>query len=209
MKRSGVLLIGVCLAFAASGPVTGVRAQDTRNAQSIAQSLGDRIATTSVHTDATNVEWGRAVGVVDAPFATVMNTVTDYGDYQAFLPHFRQSRVLSRRGENALVYLEVSLLRNTATLWGQLHIYARRTQGTTHIIEGRLLQGNVNHFLARWEVTPLGDGHKTLVAFQLLVDPRLPLPSSFVTHHNVDAAKKTLIALRKRLQRGSRLADNR
>lgn len=167
-------------------------------AERLAERLGDEIRTSTMATEG-SVEWGEAVGVVDAPPETVMRIVTDYARYEEFLPHFRRSRVLSRRGHNALVYMQASVARDTVNLWAQMRIYARRPRGETRIIEGRMTEGNMDTFAARWEVTPLDDGRRSLVSFRIIVDPGLPLPSSLFTSENVKAARRTISALRERV----------
>lgn len=183
-------------------------AANAQDARAVASRLGTRIETSTVRARGTAVEWGRAVAVVDAPFETTMRIVQDYGKYHEFLPHFTKSRVLSRRGANALVYLEASVIHGTTTLHGQVRIFARRPQGPTHVVEGRLIDGNMRHFLARWELTPLDGGRRTLVGFQILVDPDLPLPASVFTDENIRAARKTLQALRRRADQRRQLARN-
>ncbi len=167
------------------------------SAEREAERLGDRVETRAVASNG-SVEWGEAVGVVDAPAEVVMRIVTDYARYEDFLPHFRRSRVLSRRGQNALVYMQASVIRNTTTLWAQMRIFARRPRGETRIVEGRMIEGNMDAFAARWEVTPLGPD-RTLVRFRLLVDPDLPFPSSVFTSENIKAARRTVRALRQRV----------
>lgn len=147
----------------------------------------------------TSVKWGRATAVVDAPTTTVMRIVQDYGKYSEFLPHFRVSRVLTRRGANALVYLQASVIRNTTTLWSQMRIFQRRSQGATQIVEGQMVQGNVERMAARWEITPMEGGRRTLVSFQFIIEPDLPFPASIFTEQNVRAARRTLEALRRRV----------
>lgn len=146
----------------------------------------------------TSVEWGRAEGVVDASVDQVMAIVQSYGQYANFLPNFKVSRVLSQRGASANVYMEVGILRGTVTIWAQLAIRAKRNEGQTRVIEARMTEGNITRMNARWEVTPLSAG-RTRVAFQMLIDPDLPVPSSLVTSQNAKAAERTIRALRKRL----------
>jgi ribosome-associated toxin RatA of RatAB toxin-antitoxin module len=168
------------------------------NAIREAERLGDRLETSTTPSNG-SVEWGVALAVVEAPTDVVMRIVTDYARYQEFLPHFRRSRVLSRRGNNALVYMQASVIRNTTTLWAQMRVYQRRPRGETRIIEGRMTEGNMDQFAARWEVTPLDGGQRTLVRFRIIVDPDLPFPSSVFTSENIKAARKTLQALRERV----------
>ena len=65
-----------------------------------------------------------------------------------------------------------------------MRIYARRPRGQTRILESRMSDGNVENFVARWEITPIDEG-RTMVVFKLLLDPDLPIPSSIVTNENV------------------------
>jgi ribosome-associated toxin RatA of RatAB toxin-antitoxin module len=71
----------------------------------------------------------------------------------------------------------------------------RPNEGDTRVIEGKMVDGSMDAMMARWEVTPI-DANRTLVAFQLLMDPKLPLPDSFVSSENEIATRKTIRALR-------------
>jgi ribosome-associated toxin RatA of RatAB toxin-antitoxin module len=150
-----------------------------------------------------SVKWGRAIGIVAAPLTEVMAVVQNYAGYQYFMPHFKVSKVLSQRGTSAIVYMQASLARNTMNLWAQMKVGPKPNQGETRIIEGKMVDGNMDAMLARWEVTPI-DADRTLVAFQLLMDPKLPLPASFVSSENEIATKKTIKALRRVLAERSK-----
>ncbi|MCA9581575.1 MAG: SRPBCC family protein [Myxococcales bacterium] len=159
--------------------------------------LGERIDTRS-ESSGRPIPWGRATAVIDAPVDVVMATITDYGRYKEFFPHFTQSRVLAQRGQSAILYLEASVLKRSATLWGELKVRSQRPEGATQILKVELVRGNIERFDARWEVTPLPNG-RTLVDFRLLVDPDLPIPDGLIGTQNRKGAGKTLAALRKRV----------
>ncbi len=142
-----------------------------------------------------SVQWGRAVVMLDTPVDQVTAVVQDYAGYQTFLPNFEASRVLSRRDASALVYVQLSVLNGARTLWAELKLRAHPGEGSTRVVEAKMLKGNVSHFEAIWEVTAL-DAQHTLVAFQILVDPSLPLPASLLSEENAKSARKTLRALR-------------
>jgi ribosome-associated toxin RatA of RatAB toxin-antitoxin module len=159
------------------------------------------IQVTSIPQTGSSIQSGRAEAIVDAGFDRVMQVVQDYGNYAGFLPHFRVSRVLTKRGANAIVYIEATIIKDTFKIWAQTQFRSRPPQGKTQIIEGKMTKGNVKSLSARWEVTPLDDG-RTNVVFQVFFDPNLPLPSGLVTDQNTKAAKKTIKALRKIIQQG-------
>lgn len=150
---------------------------------------------------------GRAEGVVEAPIEAVRKVVEDYGSYEKFMPHFRASRVLSRRGASALVYMQASIAKDTMTLWAQLKITPKPNAGPMQVIEAKMVQGNMDEMTARWEMTPVDSKH-TLVAFQLLMDPKVPLPASLVQSENEKATQKTIRALRRVVAERASLASN-
>lgn len=145
-----------------------------------------------------NVDWGRAETVIQAPLGNVLTVVQDYANYREFVPNFTNSRVLSSRGQSALCYFEASVLRGAATFWVQMRM-ATREEGNKRIVEARMLKGNVDAFRARWELSPTPEGH-TRVVFQVLIAPDLPFPSSIFTGENVKSARRTLRGLRARTQ---------
>ena len=159
-------------------------------------SSGAIVASTRPH-EGTSVRWGRSVGVVDAPVVDVMKVVSDYGAYHEFMPHFEASKVLSQRGERALVYMEALIAKKTLKVWAQLKITPEQ-HDNTRIVSARMTKGNLAHMEARWEVSPLPDG-RSLVTFDILVDPKLPLPASLISSENEKASKRTIRALRDRL----------
>jgi len=160
--------------------------------------FSEGITVTALPHARTKVLWGRAVGVVAASLSDVVRTVEDYGKYHTFLPHFRTSRVLSQRGNVALVYMEALVAMDTIKLWAQMKMGPVPGQGATRVIEARMMKGNMRIFEARWELTPL-DPQRTSVAFQLLMDPDGPLPASLLSNENAKASRKTISALRKTL----------
>lgn len=159
----------------------------------------DAIQLDTVNARSTDVDFGRARGIVDAPFTSVVDIVHDYASYRHFMPHFLASRVLARRGNRAMVYMEVGILRDTITLWAQVQIRSRQ-DGDKTIVEASMTQGNMETFRAIWTLEPVGDGQRTLAELQLLVDPDLPaVPNSVITSENVSSARKAITRLRRRV----------
>lgn len=158
---------------------------------------GGGLETTNQPFPGTDVQWGRAVALVDAPADKVLAAVQDYAHYTEFMPNFEASRVLSQRGASALLYAQVKIMKGAAHIWAELKIRPRDV-GATKIIEAKMTKGNVDMMQAVWEVTPI-DQNRTLVAFQIIVDPSMPLPTSLVNSENAKTARKTLRALRMRV----------
>ena len=189
----------IALSLFLLSPVTPASADDqsspTQLSSQLAKLEDGSIQTQMVDHPQQRVKWGRALGIVDAPLKDVIGLVQDYGGYYAFMPHFKLSKVLSQRGQSALVYMQASIANNTMNLWAQMKVGPKPSEGETRVIEGKMVEGNMDAMLARWEITPI-DAHRTLVAFQILMDPKLPLPAGFISSENEIASRKTIRALR-------------
>lgn len=157
------------------------------------------IFTTQIPAEGSNIAAGRAVIVVDRPIEEVLPIVLDYANYVRFMPNFTRSKVLAQRGSKAMVYMEVSVAKGMYTLYGQLKLDERAQDGESRLVEGQLIDGNINAFNASFRLTPVNDGAATEIDFNIYVDPDLPLPSSVFSRENERAAGKTLRALRQRI----------
>jgi ribosome-associated toxin RatA of RatAB toxin-antitoxin module len=159
---------------------------------------GDGITWGAVPAEGIDVSWGRAITVVDGSLDRVLAVVHAYENYHDLMPAFRTARILSRRGDDALVYMEVGVARDTVTLWGQMRILSRQNDDRSRVVEATMMRGNMNQFRARWVLTPIDGGARTRVEFRILVDPDMPLPSSIFTQENVKVARRMLRAVRDR-----------
>ena len=157
------------------------------------------IFTAQVPMEGSNIATGRAVIVVDQPIQEVLPIVLDYANYVQFMPNFTKSKVLAQRGSRAMVYMEVSVARGMYTLYGQLNLAERPRDGASRVVEGRLVDGNIDAFDASFTLTPTEDGTGTEIDFRIYVDPDLPLPSSVFSRENERAAGRAVRALRARV----------
>ena len=85
---------------------------------------GEIVGVEADHPD-TDVDWGEAVGIVEAPIDQVMAIVSDYARYDEFMPHFQKSKVLSQRGNKALIYVEAKVAKGTLTVWSAASKHSR------------------------------------------------------------------------------------
>lgn len=195
MRWTSLLAMGAAMMGALAGPAFANAQSDGALAPKV---LEGKIASSYEAQPGTNVRWGRAEALVDAKYEDVLRVIENYGGYKGFMPNFQSSKVLSQRGASALVYVQVSVMGGASKIWAELKLKPKKGTGTTRVIEGKMLKGNVKHFGARWEITPHESG-KTLVAFSLLVDPDLPMPSKMISAENQKSARKTIRALREQL----------
>ena len=160
------------------------------------------IFTAQLPEEGSNISWGQAVIVLDAPIEEVLPIVRDYANYVRFMPNFTKSRVLAQRGSRAMVYMEVSVAKGALTLYGQLNLAERPQAGDVRIIEAHLMEGNIDAFSASFILKPVDGGTRTEVDFRIYVDPDIPLPSSIFSRENERAAGRTVRALRVRVFEG-------
>jgi len=160
------------------------------------------IFTAQIPEEGSNISWGQAVIVLDRPIEEVLPIVLDYANYVQFMPNFTKSRVLAQRGTRAMVYMEVSVAKGAFTLYGQLNLAERPENGDAHVVEAKLMEGNIDAFSASFTLTPVDGGARTEVDFKIYVDPDIPLPSSIFSRENERAAGKTVRALRARVSEG-------
>ena len=164
-----------------------------------AQEENAGIFTAQIPEQGSEIAGGHAVIVVDKSIDEVVPIVLDYANYVRFMPNFTKSRVLAQRGSRAMVYMEVSVAKGMYTLYGQLNLAERPQDDAVRVVEGRLLEGNIDAFNATFTLTPVDDGARTEIDFKIYVDPALPLPSSVFSRENERAAGRTVRALRARL----------
>jgi ribosome-associated toxin RatA of RatAB toxin-antitoxin module len=195
LRTHAAIQLGV--AFAVLLGMLSSSAFGQQDPAALARSLGNEVRSEREATSDSDIDWGNAVGVVNAPFERVSSAVRNYANYHRFLPFFTQSRIVSARGSRALVYMEASVLHGSVTLWANMRMGTRPSRGDTQIIAGRMADGNMGDFRARWELTPLDEGRRTLVRLKVLIDPDLPLPDSICSSENVSSARRTIIALRR------------
>lgn len=189
----GSLLVGALLSVSAIGAAPG-------HASAVdAPEDNAAVFTAQVPSEGSNIAAGRAVIVVEKPIDEVLPIVLDYANYVQFMPNFTRSKVLAQRGNKAMVYMEVSVAKGMYTLYGQLNLAERPEDGASRVVEGRLIDGNINAFNASFRLTPVNGGAATEIDFNIYVDPDLPLPSSVFSRENERAAGKTVRALRQRI----------
>src|SRR3954452_22177058 len=95
------------------------------------------------------------------------------------MPNFEITRVLSKRGGASVLFVQVNALHGLTKFWAEVKVKAHEPPpgsppGALEI-DAHTTRGNLQTFKARWSVTKVNDA-QTLVAFELIADPDLPLP---------------------------------
>jgi hypothetical protein len=158
--------------------------------------------------DRTNVEhagthdrYGRAEILVNAPIDTVRALVVDYGHYNDFTGgRFHISRVIGRSAAGTEVYFQLPILGGLVTLWQVFRFQELKPLAPGwSMIEGWYVKGNIGRGNAAWTLHAIDD-ERTLLTFDLLVVPSVPLPQSLLDEGLRNAAGAAVEAIRDRAQ---------
>ena len=147
-----------------------------------------------------SIDTGGAAILVHAPIDEVRRIITDFRHYEKVIKPFKQSKLLSRSKGVSEVYLEVPILHGAATVWVVTKIGQPVKVGNEERITARMERGNVDDFRATWKLRAV-DGDKTIVKLEILVDPKMPVPSSVVTPELCTAADKAVTGVREQAEK--------
>ena len=172
-----------------------------------------------------NLVSGRAVGVVDAPVDTVWEVLSDYNNYQNFLPRldvtymvdkdvmgeFSINEVWTRsefesllsryrtdriQGERLYFYNVLDIPFPMADLWFLLDI---KRNPRMHSFSWKLVYGNMQRNEGSWELKPCGrDNSKTLASYTTTSDPGVYVPQFLESFALRSTLPNTIKGLRKR-----------
>ncbi len=206
MKHRSLRSLFVLVALAAAvTPPALARADGEDDAAKLA-AKGDALRYTLKTTaPASAIDTGGAAIYVNAPIATVRKIVQSYGDYAKMIQPFKASRVLSKKNGVSEVYLEVPVAHGAATVWAVARIGKPVKDGDGEKIVAEYTRGNVDDFRAVWRLRAV-DAEHTIVRLEVLVDPKLPLPSSMITPELRYAADKAVTAVRDESQKAAERA---
>jgi len=144
------------------------------------------------------IDTGGAEVLIEAPIAIVRRIATDYRRYKDFMPGVDQSRIIRRNGQVTDVYLHVPIFKRTASIWAVVQFVPIPSKGG-ETYEGRLVEGNVDDLRILYRLIPIGPT-STAVQTELLVEPKLPMPTSFWTEELAKAAFKVVSRVRDRAE---------
>lgn len=142
-----------------------------------------------------SIDTGGAAILVHAPIDVVRKIVTDYQRYQKIVKTFRQSRLISKKDGVSEVYLDVPVAHGAASIWAVISIAAPVVTPEGESITGTLVKGNVDAFRSVWRLRKV-DEKTTILKLELLVDPKLPVPSSLITPELQYAADTAVTGVR-------------
>lgn len=151
-------------------------------------------------TPESNIPVGAARVTVKAPARLVSKTVSDFKNYPDFISKFEKARVVGREGQKTDVYLQVPILKGAGNIWAVLRFEPMKTQEGWDVLEAHMVKGNVKRLDARWRIKKI-DEENTQLNLEMLIVPKLPMPSSFVVGEVKYAADVAVMGSRDRAEK--------
>lgn len=128
----------------------------------------------------------RAYAVVEAQYATVWGTLTDYDAFAAFIPGMRSSRVIERKGASWVV--EQTGETRFLVFTHPIEVTLLATAQPPYALDVRLLKGNLRRLDGGYRLQPAGPGRIGL-RWSGLVEPESlpPLLGELVMRASIEA----------------------
>jgi hypothetical protein len=125
--------------------------------------------------------FGHAEVLVTAPLARVRKLVLDYGHYKELTAgKFHTSRVIGREAHGTDVYFQVQVLDGLITLWQVFRFQELKPLAPGWaMVEGWYVKGNIKAANTAWTLHAVDESH-TVLRFDLLILPNVPMPQSLL-----------------------------
>lgn len=120
----------------------------------------------------------KAIGVFDAAPEEIFRIASNFSSYREYIPHIA-SRVLAQEGGETLVHLKAALPWPLRDLWVDARYQYDMPDDNAYRMRFGMVKGNLRRYEGSLLIEPFGDG-RTTVTYELLADPQLSLPRSWV-----------------------------
>jgi hypothetical protein len=196
-----VAVAGVSIGPAGAPPAKDVTRREAALAARPAPAarVGEGAEVVAVPVTGSELVRARATVEIAAPIEAVRAVVLDLERYPELTPIYSRARVFgttARGGRD--VYLELNEMGG-GHLWVRAEISRPKVADGVETYDARLITGNVDAFRARWQLEGLGR-ERTRLTLESFVEPALGLPARVVNRGNMDGARETVLALKRRAE---------
>jgi ribosome-associated toxin RatA of RatAB toxin-antitoxin module len=144
-----------------------------------------------------NVPRIKLTAVIEAPPEKVWAIVDDCGNYEKTMPHIASSKQLERDAGTVTCRVTTALPFPLSNLTSETQGFITVEPGVRYARTWKFLKGDYNHHSGGWVLTPYkGDPKRTLVEYQLHVDPKMHVPQIFITQGQKGALPDMIKKLR-------------
>ncbi len=143
----------------------------------------------------------RATVMVRAAADRVRAVLFDFPNYPAFLPNYKSAKVVATTPSGGTqVHMQIDALGGMIRRWMRVELTAPVVVGSRESFEGKLVEGDVKAFEARWVLERLDDG--TRLTLESFLDANLPFPTAFIDAGSSAGLKESILAIKARAEEG-------
>lgn len=182
----------MCLAFTALAPSfaaadTGDLSVSGASDPQVARLLAAK--TTLKWNHGTSSRYGHAEALVAANADDLAKEATDFAHYKDLHPKFSTARVVGKDAGQTDLYMRypVKIGPVKIELFEVMRFSPERMETTTHVIEGRGIKGDMTRGHTKITIKPVDATH-SLLAMDLLLDPKIPAPQYLIDEELRDGA---------------------
>jgi ribosome-associated toxin RatA of RatAB toxin-antitoxin module len=125
--------------------------------------------------DAGNAKLVQAKVVINAPPAVVWQTITNYAEIKNILPGYEKSTVLKSAGSSKLLDIAVKVAAFLPTYKYKVQV---REEESSYKLSLNRVSGDFKSLNATYRLIPQNNGSRTLLMYNLSIDPGFNLPGS-------------------------------
>jgi ribosome-associated toxin RatA of RatAB toxin-antitoxin module len=145
----------------------------------------------------------RATVLVRAALERVRAVLLDFHSYPAFMPHYKSAHVEAKNPDGSLrIHMEIDALGGMIQRWMRIEMSAPAVDGARETYEGKLLEGDVRGFKAKWVLEQVAEG--TRLTVESFLDGKIELPSAFLDAGGLSGLKDSILAIKTRAEDPSR-----
>lgn len=143
----------------------------------------------------------RAMAIVDAPPAEVWPVITDCANYHRFMPRTKKSEVRGDIPGGHRCFVEIEMPFPFDNLWSVAAATNTANPDGSFRRHWTLVKGTYKRNTGAWELYPLDDGKKTLLVYEIDVDPDVSLPDWVIASAQTGALPDLFQSVRKRIRK--------
>jgi hypothetical protein len=143
--------------------------------------------------------YGRAEGLIAAPYDVVRARLLDFAHYQELAgPKFKKVRVVDKTPAGTDLYFQLPIMKGLVTLWYVTRFAsARAGMGGAEIVEGTFVKGNIKDMQIVFTLRPAPE-QKTILTCDLNLAITIPAPQELLDEELRDACGDAVKAVRAR-----------
>ena len=183
------------------------------NSSVLSQNLPrDRFTVTLSSQEQTDLEQGKVIlkgekgeyiakVIATGDLENAWNVLTDYDNFQDFLPNISSSRIIKEDGNN-VIFEQVNLV-DLWLLTKQFTVQIAATKTELQKIDFKMLEGDLDNLQGRWEISKL-PSNQILITHRVTVSPKSPSEAAFFYGIYESSLEETLQAIAVEIEKRSR-----